>query len=366
MTGNGPNGAKNGRGSGRNGRNGNGYQRAVDNRNRRRGGTAAAATGPVAPLRPRHDHRARPHRRGVLTAAAFTGAQAFVNSCRWRPLKPVSIGENSFVYAADGSLLGSIPPSRTVSRSRSTRCRRSWQRPPSRSRTGASTRTPASTSRASSARPSRTSRRARSCRAARRSRSSSSATSTSAATSPGSEDEEACLAEARGRGPAEALGADAGWTEPRGAALAQGPHPRDVPEPGVLRRSRVRGRGRRADVLLEARRQSQPPGGSADRRPAAGSLDLRSVPVPTRPSPAATTCWRPCGTRTTSASRRTRRRLPSRSRAGAGSTRGFASPSSSATCASSSSTSTRRPCAAAASRSTRRSTRATSASPSTR
>jgi penicillin-binding protein 1A len=104
--GNGRNGANGGNG---NGKNGNG-KRAVDNRNRRRRRT-----------RRRRD---RAQRRGfvlvsilaivltglaVLVAAAFTGAQAFVNSCSLTSLKPVSIGENSFVYAADGSLLGSIP-----------------------------------------------------------------------------------------------------------------------------------------------------------------------------------------------------------------------------------------------------------------
>jgi penicillin-binding protein 1A len=45
----------------------------------------------------------------VLVAAAFTGAQAFKNSCSLTSLKPVSIGQNSFVYAADGSVLGAIP-----------------------------------------------------------------------------------------------------------------------------------------------------------------------------------------------------------------------------------------------------------------
>jgi penicillin-binding protein 1A len=45
----------------------------------------------------------------ALTAAAFTGATAFRNSCSLDSLRPVSIGENSFVYAADGSLLGAIP-----------------------------------------------------------------------------------------------------------------------------------------------------------------------------------------------------------------------------------------------------------------
>ena len=103
MSGNGRNGGRNGNGNG-NGR------RAVDNRHRRR----------------RRNRRRRDRvqsRRfvivlivalilaggGVLAAAAFTGAQAFLNSCSLASLKPVSIGENSFVYAADGSVLGSIP-----------------------------------------------------------------------------------------------------------------------------------------------------------------------------------------------------------------------------------------------------------------
>ena len=42
-------------------------------------------------------------------AAAFTGAQAFRNSCSLESLRPVSIGQNSFVYAADNSVLGAIP-----------------------------------------------------------------------------------------------------------------------------------------------------------------------------------------------------------------------------------------------------------------
>jgi penicillin-binding protein 1A len=107
MTGNGGNG----HGNGRNGlgKNGSG-RRAIDNRNRRR--------------RRNRRHRDRVQTRrfvlvtiialllttgGVLAAAAFTGAQAFLSSCSLSSLKPVSIGENSFVYAADGSLLGSIP-----------------------------------------------------------------------------------------------------------------------------------------------------------------------------------------------------------------------------------------------------------------
>jgi penicillin-binding protein 1A len=45
----------------------------------------------------------------ALGAAAFTGASAFRNSCNLDSLRPVSIGENTFVYAADRSLLGAIP-----------------------------------------------------------------------------------------------------------------------------------------------------------------------------------------------------------------------------------------------------------------
>jgi penicillin-binding protein 1A len=46
----------------------------------------------------------------ALAAGALTGAAAFGSSCDLRSLKPiVSLGQNSFVYAADGTLLGSIP-----------------------------------------------------------------------------------------------------------------------------------------------------------------------------------------------------------------------------------------------------------------
>jgi penicillin-binding protein 1A len=106
MTANGRNGKN---GNGKNGRNGNGH-RAADNRQRRR----------------RRDRRRRDRAQSrrfilvsvlaillgglaVLVAAAFTGAQAFRNSCSLASLRPVSIGQNSFVYAADNSVLGAIP-----------------------------------------------------------------------------------------------------------------------------------------------------------------------------------------------------------------------------------------------------------------
>jgi penicillin-binding protein 1A len=44
-----------------------------------------------------------------LVVSSFTGAAVWMNSCSLDSLKPVDVGENSFVFAADGSLLGSIP-----------------------------------------------------------------------------------------------------------------------------------------------------------------------------------------------------------------------------------------------------------------
>ena len=45
----------------------------------------------------------------VLVVTGFTGAAVWMSSCNLNDLKPVNNGQNSFVYAADGSLLGSIP-----------------------------------------------------------------------------------------------------------------------------------------------------------------------------------------------------------------------------------------------------------------
>ncbi len=52
---------------------------------------------------------------GVLTAVAFAGGAGvytFGSSCDLASLQEVRIGQNTFVYAADGSLLGSIPAER--------------------------------------------------------------------------------------------------------------------------------------------------------------------------------------------------------------------------------------------------------------
>jgi penicillin-binding protein 1A len=115
VTANGRNG-RNGRRKNGNG-NGNGKFLSANNRNRRR----------------RRDRRRRDKAQsrrfvfatvaavfltviGILVAAAFTGAAAFRASCTLASLKKVEIGENTFVYAADGKLLGSIPAERNRQR----------------------------------------------------------------------------------------------------------------------------------------------------------------------------------------------------------------------------------------------------------
>ena len=48
----------------------------------------------------------------MLGLGGYGAWAGFKNSCSLSSLQPVSIGENSFVYAADGTLLGSIPAER--------------------------------------------------------------------------------------------------------------------------------------------------------------------------------------------------------------------------------------------------------------
>ena len=120
----GGNGQGNGRGGPGNGRPGNGNGRP------RNGGKSRPAANVYANHRRRDRNRRRRHhaarRRLVLltiglgaaailaalTAAAFTGASAFRNSCSLELLRPVTLGQNSFVYAADGTPLGAIPAER--------------------------------------------------------------------------------------------------------------------------------------------------------------------------------------------------------------------------------------------------------------
>ena len=48
----------------------------------------------------------------TFVAATVTGAAGILNNCDLNSLKPVAIGANSFVYAADGTVLGAIPAER--------------------------------------------------------------------------------------------------------------------------------------------------------------------------------------------------------------------------------------------------------------
>jgi penicillin-binding protein 1A len=48
----------------------------------------------------------------LLLTAGLTATAAFRSSCSLSSLRPVTIGQNSFLYAADGTLLGSIPAER--------------------------------------------------------------------------------------------------------------------------------------------------------------------------------------------------------------------------------------------------------------
>ena len=45
----------------------------------------------------------------VLAGAAFTGRALVFGSCNLDQLRPITLGENSFLFASDGSLLGVIP-----------------------------------------------------------------------------------------------------------------------------------------------------------------------------------------------------------------------------------------------------------------
>ena len=48
----------------------------------------------------------------ALVAGTFTAAGLVTAKCDLSSLKPIPIGQNSFVYAADGTQLGSIPAER--------------------------------------------------------------------------------------------------------------------------------------------------------------------------------------------------------------------------------------------------------------
>ena len=67
--------------------------------NRRRRAGVVAATGTIAIL-------------VVLATVGLGAGTALSASCDLNSLRPVEIGQNSFVFARDGSLLGSIPAER--------------------------------------------------------------------------------------------------------------------------------------------------------------------------------------------------------------------------------------------------------------
>jgi penicillin-binding protein 1A len=114
-----------------NGRGGSGHGRAGNGQGRPRNGSKSR---PAAKVYANHRRRDRNRRRrhhaarrrlilltiglgtaavlAALTAAAFTGASAFRNSCSLELLRPVALGQNSFVYAANGTPLGAIPAER--------------------------------------------------------------------------------------------------------------------------------------------------------------------------------------------------------------------------------------------------------------
>src|SRR5579884_4123227 len=77
----------------------------------------------IALRRARLRRRRRPRRRialtllaallaAVLAGAAFTGQALVFGSCNLNQLRPITVGENSFLFASDGSLLGVVPSAR--------------------------------------------------------------------------------------------------------------------------------------------------------------------------------------------------------------------------------------------------------------
>jgi penicillin-binding protein 1A len=73
-------------------------RRRLERRRRRRAGTALGTFAAALA--------------GVIVLAGFGGGVALSVSCDLNVLQPIAIGQNSFVYAADGTLLGSIPAER--------------------------------------------------------------------------------------------------------------------------------------------------------------------------------------------------------------------------------------------------------------
>ena len=222
------------------------HQRAL-RRRRRRKGAVVAVTAIVA-----------------LAAAAGMGGTAAVvaygSSCDLDSLQSVDIGTNSFVYAADGSLLGSIPAERN--REPVTAADMSlWIRKATHRDRGP----PLLRAR----RRRRRGHRARSGREPPRRRDRRGRVDDHAAARAEPLHLEGADGSAQGEG-----GVPGDEARPRADEAVD---PDLVSEPELLRESRVRHRGGRADLLLEAGQGSHALRGGAPRGPAAGAVDPRSV-----------------------------------------------------------------------------------------
>ena len=244
--------------------------------------------------------------------------------CDLDKLRPVAIGQNSFVYAADGSLLGTIPAEQNrqpvalehdqpVAAEGDARDRG----PPL---------LPARRRRLRGHRPGRVGGRPGGPRR------------------PGRLDDHPAARPQplhRQRSDARAQGQGGLPRDQAQPALVEGPDPRGVPEPGLLRQPRLRRRGRRADVLLAARARTSR---SGRRRCSPGCRRRRRSTTRstgrTARSRAATPCCARCSRTATSPARSTGRRSPSGGlelKRGPALHSGSASRTSSATCARSSS-----------------------------
>ena len=219
-------------------------------RRRRAGAIAAVVGGGVAVL--------------VLLVTIGTGA-ALSAGCSLSTLRPVQIGQNSFLFAADGSRLGSIPAERN-------------REPVTLARAGAVAAEGDGGGRGSPLLPARRGRLRRDhARAlARHQRRQGRAGRL--------DDHPAARAEPLRRQGAH-LHAQAQGGLPRDQAerpLVEGQDPPGVPQHRLLRQPRLRRRGGGGDVLLQAREPAEPPPGGAARGPAAGAVGLRPAAQPGR------------------------------------------------------------------------------------
>ena len=207
----------------------------------------------------------------VLVVTGFTGAAVWMTSCDLNSLKPVDVGENSFVYAADGSLLGSIPAEKNR---QPVDARAHEQLGPAGD--GRDRGPPLLAARRARLRRHRAcavrERSGRPCRAGRVD------DHTAARAQPLHQE---AVADVRPQG-------DRGV--PRDQARAgevEALDPERVRQPGLLRQPRLRDRGRGADVLLEARDAPDLAPGCAARGSAAAAVGVRSVPPSAGGDPAA-------------------------------------------------------------------------------